>query len=223
VLLTLVGLAVVVLAVLVARSFMAAQSDISATDPPATALDQRPAGPEPPATALDQRPAGPEALALPPPDPAPSAASSSAAAPSPSEYLESLSFDNWQQRREALAQGLRHYFGQGVPQDFLAARRYFEQAAPGEGRAAYYLGKMYAEGSGVTRDALLSVQWFAKGAERGDMECQFALGMVYLRGEPGILPPDPGQAARWLSAAAAQGHQEANTRLKELGRPPRSV
>lgn len=142
------------------------------------------------------------------------------ALPTDPAYLDALGFDGWQRRQQALADGLKFYHGQGVPADYGAARRSFEEAAPGEARACFYLGEIHAQGKGVHPDPRVAMEWFAKGAERGDADCQFALGMYYARGEPGVVAPDSEQAIRWLSAAAAQGHREANLRLRELGRVP---
>lgn len=187
------------------------QRPASLADP---ARDQAPPTPTPDArTGGDDLSGAVELLGERPPAPPP-------ALPTDPAYLDALDFDGWQRRQQALADGLKHYYGQGVATDYAAARQSFEEAAPGEGRACYYLGEIHAQGKGVDPDARVAMEWFAKGAERGDAECQFALGMYYVRGEPGVVSPDSEQAVRWLSAAAAQGHREANVRLRELRRAP---
>lgn len=48
-------------------------------------------------------------------------------------------------------------------------------------------------------------------AEEGDINAQYELGIKYLRGEG--LPPLKNEAVKWLSAAANQGHTEAQLML----------
>lgn len=52
-----------------------------------------------------------------------------------------------------------------------------------EGFACHQLGAMYATGDGVTKSDRDAVLWYRRGAERGDPECQYDLGFMYLLGE----------------------------------------
>ena len=49
------------------------------------------------------------------------------------------------------------------------------------------------------------------GAEIGNPEAQFALGMAYYNGDG--MPQSYGEAFKWLSLAAEQGHAEAQHNL----------
>ena len=52
-----------------------------------------------------------------------------------------------------------------------------------------------------------------KLAEQGDAEAQYALGIKYLKGDG--VPPVKSEAVKWLSAAAKQGHSEAQLELTD--------
>ena len=74
----------------------------------------------------------------------------------------------WAERGDAQAQyglGLMHYHGQGVTQDYIKAREWFEKAAAqGLAAAQYNLGLMYHAGRGVARDYAKAREWFEKAA-----------------------------------------------------------
>ena len=48
--------------------------------------------------------------------------------------------------------------------------------------AQYYLGGMYAKGSGVSKDDSEAVKWFRKAAMQNDPAAQTNLGVMYLMG-----------------------------------------
>jgi TPR repeat protein len=55
--------------------------------------------------------------------------------------------------------------GQGVPQDYAAAMRWYRKAAEqGVANAQNNLGLMYAEGKGVAQDSAAALSWFRKAA-----------------------------------------------------------
>jgi TPR repeat protein len=84
-------------------------------------------------------------------------------------------------------------------------------ASEGNAEAQYYLGHLYAEGEGVTRDMGQAVRWFRAAAEQGEPYGQFALGYVYEHGQG--VEPDAGKAARWYWSAAEQGNLAAQNNL----------
>jgi hypothetical protein len=137
---------------------------------------------------------------------------------SPPASTRTPAFDESRRGREQFAEGLRYYYGQGVAIDYTRAAQVFAQAARAEGRAAYYLAVMHARGQGVALDRRTAFGWLLHGASLGDAQCEFTIGMLYLRGDPGVIGPDPEQAARWLRAAAAKGQAEAAATLRTLGR-----
>ena len=59
----------------------------------------------------------------------------------------------------------------------------------------------------IEPDFLQASHWYRRGAELGDMTCQFALGRLYATGTG--LPRNLRQAARWFLRAAEQGHATA--------------
>ena len=57
--------------------------------------------------------------------------------------------------------GLMHYHGQGVPQDFVEAVKWYRLAADQEFiEAQNYLGKMHFSGQGTPQDYLEAVKWY---------------------------------------------------------------
>ena len=84
-------------------------------------------------------------------------------------------------------------------------------AEGGNADAQIILGQMYAEGIGVTQDAVQAVKWYRVAAERGDPESQYRLGGMYDRGE-GVVQ-DQVEAAMWYQRAARQGHVDAVWRI----------
>jgi TPR repeat protein len=73
--------------------------------------------------------------------------------------------------------------------------------------AQYAMGGFYANGTGVTNDMNVAIQWWHKAAAQNQMEAEAALGQLYL------IPAEPygtnylnyAEALRWLRQAAAQG------------------
>lgn len=55
-------------------------------------------------------------------------------------------------------------------------------AARGEPAAHTLIGRMLAEGLGVTRDLKAAAQWYRKAADLGDANAQLALGLLYAKG-----------------------------------------
>ena len=84
-------------------------------------------------------------------------------------------------------------------------------AEGGSADAQMTLGEMYADGIGVTPDAVEAVKWYRVAAERGYPESQYRLGGMYYRGE-GVLQ-DQVEAAEWYLKAAKQGHVDAVGRI----------
>ena len=65
-----------------------------------------------------------------------------------------------------------------------------------------------AEGNGVTRNLVQSVELFRKAAELGDAEAQFRLARCYDRSGEGV-DADAAQAVKWYEKAAKEGNAKA--------------
>ena len=75
----------------------------------------------------------------------------------------------------------------------------------------YLLGRQYANGDGVPKDAVQAVAWYRKAAEQGHASAQHNLGLMYYRGDG--VPKDAVQAVAWFRKAAEQGHASAQYTL----------
>jgi TPR repeat protein len=111
--------------------------------------------------------------------------------------------------------GLLYYNGQGVPQDYAAARQWWEKAAAqGSADAQFNLGMLYAKGLGVPQDYVMARQWYERAAAQGRAEAQYSLGLLYYNGQG--VPQDYAAARQWWEKAAAQGDAKAQTNLGML-------
>ena len=110
--------------------------------------------------------------------------------------------ENWFQ------QGLKHYYGKEVPQNYPEATNWFCKAAEqGHAEAQYYLGLCYGYGHGAPQDYTEAVKWYREAAEQGHAEAQYYLGTCYSLGQGVQL--DDSEAAKWFREAAEQGDAEA--------------
>ena len=82
--------------------------------------------------------------------------------------------------------------------------------------AQFCLGFMYKHGKGVKPDPKKAIEWYTKAAEQGYVPAQNDLGVMYERiGEQALLLGDDSEmsnfkeAAKWFSAAGAQGNPTA--------------
>jgi TPR repeat protein len=108
--------------------------------------------------------------------------------------------------------GLLYYEGQGVPQDFKEAVRWFLLAAgQGLANAQFKLGNMYEQGQGVPQDFKEAVTWYRLAAEQGLADAQSSLGLMYDKGKG--VAQDYRQAAKWYTLAAKQGNGGAQNNL----------
>ncbi len=99
--------------------------------------------------------------------------------------------------------GVRYYLGQGVPQDFTEAAKWYQKPAEqGLAYAQYKLGVMYSNGRGVPKDDAEAVKWYEKAAEQGLAEAQYNLGVRYGKGQG--VPQDLTEAHKWFNLAASR-------------------
>jgi TPR repeat protein len=82
------------------------------------------------------------------------------------------------------AQSFKPNFGAGFKahsiDDYATALKHLRPLAEqGNAGAQYWLGRMYREGKGVTRNNKKAVRWWRKSAKQGDSSTQFYLGEMY--------------------------------------------
>ncbi|MEQ8369917.1 MAG: SEL1-like repeat protein [Alphaproteobacteria bacterium] len=98
----------------------------------------------------------------------------------------------------------RYATGDGIPQDYDEAARWFREAAlAGHPDAQFSLGVLYQNGLGVGQDSTEAIIWFLSAAEIGHAEAQHNMGVAYSRGIG--VPQNMDQAVKWFRRAAAQG------------------
>jgi len=100
--------------------------------------------------------------------------------------------------------------GEGVPQDYKTAVKWYRLAAEqGETSAQYNLGVMYDNGQGIIQDYKTAVKLYRLAAERGNAGAQGNLGGMYGNGK-GVIQ-DNVYAHLWWNIAASSGNKDAVT------------
>lgn len=133
-----------------------------------------------------------------------------------------------------------YYSGEGVPQDYNEAVKWWKKSAEqGNANAQCGLGIIYLKeaakyfsksaeqgnalgqrnigicyhvGVGVDQDYNKAVKWFKKSAEQGDDVSQYNLGLALAKGEG--IREDRDEAIKWYIKSAAQENSEALKILK---------
>src|SRR5262245_39509714 len=107
------------------------------------------------------------------------------------------------QRGDANAQselGWKYAKGEGVPQDYAEAVKWFRKAADqGNFAAQINLGASYAKGEGVPQDFAEAVKWYRLAADRGNGVAQNTMGAMYARWQG--VAQDYAQAYVWFQLA----------------------
>lgn len=104
--------------------------------------------------------------------------------------------------------GLMYLSGQGLPQNYAMAIRFFEQAAKaGDPQAQLMLGQLYRNGRGLRMNKRQALIWFQRSAARGNSEAQATLAEMYATGQE--VPLDYVGAHMWWNVLAAQGNKPA--------------
>lgn len=99
--------------------------------------------------------------------------------------------------------GVMYYKGQGTPQDYAEAAKWYALAAnQGDSAAQNNLGSMYRAGYGVRQDFVEAVKWFREAADQGNPDAQSNLGMMYDLGLG--VAKDYAEAMRLYRLAAGQ-------------------
>ena len=87
-------------------------------------------------------------------------------------------------------------------------------AEVGDPVAAYGMGVLYFQGTGVPKDMAQSTGWFRIAAEKGYAPAQYNLGNAYLHGRG--TGKDLDQAAHWWRKSAQQGYTRAQFNMGAL-------
>jgi len=111
--------------------------------------------------------------------------------------------------------GLMFDQGQGVPQNYAEAIKWYRKAADqGHVDAQYLLGTMYIQGQGVPQNYTEATMWLKKAAEQGLTDAQFILGGMYFHGQ-GVLK-NLQTAYVWWSIASENGDKTSKKNLETL-------
>jgi TPR repeat protein len=111
--------------------------------------------------------------------------------------------------------GLLYANGQGVAQDYIKAREWYEKAAAKDnGYAMRDLGLLYANGWGVAQDYIKAREWYEKAAAKDDDDAMVDLGLLYANGQG--VAQDYIKAREWLEKAAAKDNMSAKIELEKL-------
>jgi uncharacterized protein len=111
--------------------------------------------------------------------------------------------------------GYLNYHGQGVPQNYAEAAKWYRKAAEqGDAHGQSVLGDMYSEGKGVPQSYADAAKWWRKSADQGDIGAQVHLGWMYDYGKGG--PQNYAEAAKWYRKAADQGNAYAQIGLGNM-------
>jgi len=99
--------------------------------------------------------------------------------------------------------------------DFAAVLRACSaEAQAGDASCQSWLGVLYAEGKGVTRDAATAASWFRRAAEQGHGAAAYNLARAYEEGDG--VAKDLTEARKWSQKAAEQGIPYAQLQLGML-------
>jgi len=94
--------------------------------------------------------------------------------------------------------------GEGVPQDYKQAAKWYEKAANQSNAVAQLaFGELCEAGQGVTRDEAQAASWYRRAAEQGYANAQYNLAALYAVGKG--VPLNNAEALKWYLQAANQG------------------
>jgi uncharacterized protein len=101
------------------------------------------------------------------------------------------------ERGEIISQyvlGLFYYNGDGIPQDYEEAAKWFRRAADqGYDMPQFMLGKLYASGRGVPKNIVVSQMWLTLSAAQGNEHARRARDLL----EERMTPAQIAEAQKW--------------------------
>lgn len=105
--------------------------------------------------------------------------------------------------------------GEGVRQDYQAARVFFEAASKENHSGAFNsLGLLYLDGKGLEKNPVRAMELFQKAADLGYHYGDYNLGRIYFEGQ--IVPRDLVKARAHFVRAAAKNHEIAKAKIEEI-------
>jgi TPR repeat protein len=137
------------------------------------------------------------------------------------DYVESIILSKGERKQvNATMSSASYNFSKGKEfydkKEYAEALTWFNKAVEqGDSDAQYYLGEMYRNGRGVTKDVDKALKCFQNAAEKGSVEAQVALGHIYLKGYEKIKY-DYSEAYKWFLKAAEKGSAEAQNMVGEM-------
>ena len=111
--------------------------------------------------------------------------------------------------------GQMYESGQGTPQNFSSAMRWYRRAAKQDHAQAYFdIGRMFENSIGVPRDFGAAFDAYSAAADLGHAEAELKQAEFFARGRG--TGPDVARAAQLLGAAADAGNEDAFEALVDL-------
>ncbi len=96
-----------------------------------------------------------------------------------------------------------HHMGKRTQEDQNEAASLFRKSAQqGFARGQYHLGRCYFDGRGVPKDERTALEWLLRAANQGDLDADYLLGTLYVRG---TVVKDVVQGVEWVRKAAEGG------------------
>ena len=94
--------------------------------------------------------------------------------------------------------GVLYAYGEGVPQDFAEASKWYRKAADqGNAKAQYHLGLMYAKGRSVPQDLVQALMWLDLAAAQGDALAARSGDRVAAKMTPAQIKEAEARIAAW--------------------------
>jgi len=111
--------------------------------------------------------------------------------------------------------GEMYDLGEGVPQDYKEAVKWYRLSAEqGNPAARFALAEMYKNGDGVPKDIQAAIKWYRLAAGQNYAMAQLLLGVLFESGTG--VKESAGEAARWYRLAANGDNAHAQLLLANL-------
>ena len=114
-----------------------------------------------------------------------------------------------------LSLGIMYDLGQGVPQNFTEALKWYRlSASQGNAAAQNNLGVMYLNGSGTSRNFFEGAKWIQMSANQGYAKGEMNLGLLFAKGTG--VARNTASAVYWMRKGAEQGDPDAAEKMGEI-------
>jgi TPR repeat protein len=122
----------------------------------------------------------------------------------------------------AFALGDLYYYGRGVKTDYVAAEKWYRQAAAAgdeffdsRRKAELQLGEIYDAGRGVARDHVQAAKWYLQAAALNHTTAQYRIAVMYFDGDG--VKQDYVEAANWFLLSMFNGTGKSGDAANYLG------